>query len=87
MGGFISIFIVLAALVTMVGVMYLVLTEKHVDESKINYVQSPYAVKPVKPAPAPVSPYPDEQASAAVAEAAPEVTEEKTNTAADQPEA
>ena len=46
----VSLFIVLAALVTMVGVMWMVLREKHVDESTIKYVQSPYPQPPAKPA-------------------------------------
>ncbi len=84
MGGFISIFIVLAALVTMVGVMYLVLNEKHVDESKINYVQSPYAQVPVKPA-APT--HVDESVAAPEAVKDTVTVEAKSEPAADQPEA
>lgn len=79
MGSLVSLFIVLAALVTMVGVMYLVLTEKHTDESKINYVQSPYPQPPAVPVEPP--PAPAEKAADHVDSITPDVTAESVEAA------
>ena len=46
----VSLLLVLFALVCVVGVLYVVLSEKHQDESKIRYVKSPYGAEPTRSA-------------------------------------
>ena len=47
----VSLLLVLFALACVVGVMYVVLSEKKEDESKIKYVRSPYAMSAAQPEP------------------------------------